>query len=59
MHPGPALALLLAGPTVSLPSILTLLQIVGRKKTLAYFLLTVLFTAASGLIFGWLSSPGS
>lgn len=52
MHKGPALALLLSGPTVSLPSILALLPIIGRNKTVAFLTLVVLFSAAGGLISG-------
>ncbi len=52
MHDGPALALLLAGPTISLPSVLALLPIIGRAKTAAYLSLVVLFSAGAGLIFG-------
>lgn len=51
-HPGPALALLLAGPTVSLPSILALVNIIGKKKTAVYFVLVVAFAGTAGLIFG-------
>ncbi|NLI75431.1 MAG: hypothetical protein GX442_03175 [Candidatus Riflebacteria bacterium] len=53
MHKGPALALLLAGPTVSLPSVLALLPIIGRTKTFVFLALVVLFSAAGGLIAGW------
>ena len=52
MHDGPALALLLAGPTISLPSILATLPIIGVKKSLTYAFLVVLFSALCGLIYG-------
>lgn len=49
---GPALALLLSGPTISLPSIIVLYRIMGGRKTLAYTLLTILFATISGLVYG-------
>ncbi|HNV70069.1 MAG TPA: permease, partial [Candidatus Ozemobacteraceae bacterium] len=52
MHDGPALSLLLAGPTISLPSILATLPIIGYRKSLAYAGLVVVFSAACGLIYG-------
>lgn len=55
MHSGPALTLLLAGPAISLPSVLALLPIVGRKKTLVFLFLVVVITTASGYIFGKLT----
>jgi uncharacterized membrane protein YraQ (UPF0718 family) len=55
MDKGPALALLLAGPAVSLPSILTLRGIMGWKKTLTYAGLVVITATTTGYIFGLLS----
>ena len=52
MNPGPALALLLSGPAVSLPSILALIPIVGKKKSAVFLCCVVLFSALSGYIFG-------
>ncbi|MDT8358183.1 MAG: permease, partial [Methanomicrobiaceae archaeon] len=52
MAGGPALALLLAGPTISLPSILVLLRIMGGKKTAVYVMLVVIFSTVAGLVFG-------
>ncbi len=52
MHPGPAMALTLAGPAVSLPSLLAILPVVGRVKALAFFALVVIVTALCGLLFG-------
>jgi len=52
MAGGPALSLLLAGPTISLPSILVLIRIMGSKKTAVYVALVVLFSTMAGLIFG-------
>ena len=52
MAGGPALALLLAGPTISLPSILVLTRIMGAKKTAVYVALVVIFSTAAGLVYG-------
>lgn len=52
MGQGPALALLLAGPALSLPSMLVIRQVMGTKKALVYFLLVVVMAAGTGLIFG-------
>ncbi|MFO8010253.1 MAG: permease [Dehalococcoidia bacterium] len=52
MGNGPALALLLAGPAVSLPNMLVLRSIMGAKKTLTYVGLVVVMATASGLAFG-------
>jgi hypothetical protein len=52
MGKGPALSLLLAGPALSLPSMLTLSGIMGWKKTLVYCTIVVLLSTAAGMIFG-------
>ena len=52
MAAGPALALLLAGPTISLPSILVLLRVMGARKTAVYVALVVVFSTVAGLAFG-------
>lgn len=52
MHPGPALALLLAGPSISLPSIMALVPIMGKKRTFAFLFFVAIFSAAMGIIFG-------
>lgn len=52
MGKGPALALLLAGPALSLPSMLVLRSIVGTKKTAVYVSLVVIMATVSGMIFG-------
>ena len=54
MGKGPALALLLAGPALSLPSMITLTGIMGVKKTLAYCTIVVLLSTAAGMAYGWL-----
>jgi len=52
MGKGPALALLLAGPALSLPSMLVLYSIIGLKKTTVYVSLVVVMATISGMIFG-------
>ena len=52
MGKGPALALLLAGPALSLPSMLVLRSIMGTKKTVVYILLVVVMATITGLIYG-------
>ncbi len=52
MGKGPALALLLAGPALSLPSMLVIRSVLGTKKTLTFVLLVVLMATVSGVIFG-------
>ncbi|HUX15551.1 MAG TPA: permease [Phycisphaerae bacterium] len=52
MGKGPALALLLAGPALSLPNMLVIRSILGTKKTLVYAALVVAMATASGLIYG-------
>lgn len=52
MGQGPALALLLSGPALSLPSMLIIRSIIGTKKTVAYISLVVIFSTIAGLIFG-------
>jgi len=52
MGKGPALALLLAGPALSLPSMLVLRSIMGTKKTVVYVSLVVVMATITGLIYG-------
>ncbi len=52
MGKGPALALLLAGPSLSLPNMLVIRCVLGTKKTLVYVALVVVLATASGLIYG-------
>ena len=54
MGKGPALALLLAGPALSLPAMLVLRSIMGTKKTVVYVSLVVVMATVSGMIFGWI-----
>jgi len=52
MHQGPVLALLLAGPSLSLPSMLAIRAVLGNKKTFAYVILVIIYSTIAGLIFG-------
>jgi uncharacterized protein len=52
MASGPALALLLAGPSLSLPNMLVIRKVLGIKKTLVYVVLVVIYSTIAGLIFG-------
>jgi hypothetical protein len=53
MGRGPALALLLAGPALSLPSIAVIYSVMGFKKTATFVFLTVIMSTFVGMIFGW------
>lgn len=55
MGKGPALALLLAGPALSLPSMLVIRGIIGNKKTIVYVGLVVVIATISGMIFGFIA----
>jgi len=52
MGKGPALALLLAGPALSLPSMLVLRSIMGTQKTVVFVSLVVVMATICGMIFG-------
>ena len=52
MGQGPALALLLAGPALSLPNMLVIASVMGWKKTSVFILLVIVMATVSGLIFG-------
>lgn len=56
MGQGPALALLLAGPALSLPSMLVLRSIIGTKKMLTYVALVVIMATISGMVFGMIAA---
>ncbi len=55
MGKGPALALLLAGPALSLPSILVINKIIGARKTFVFCLLVVVMSTVVGMAFGALA----
>jgi hypothetical protein len=52
MGKGPALALLLAGPSLSLPNMLVIRGVIGTQKTLVYISLVVVMATITGLIYG-------
>ena len=52
MGKGPALALLLAGPALSLPNMLVIRSIMGTKKTVVFVSLVIVMATLSGLLFG-------
>ncbi|MEM5797924.1 MAG: permease [Candidatus Aenigmatarchaeota archaeon] len=53
MASGPALALLLAGPSLSLPNMLVIRKVLGTKKTAAYVSIVIIYATIAGLIFGF------
>jgi uncharacterized membrane protein YraQ (UPF0718 family) len=55
MVKGPALALLLAGPAVSLPNLLVIRSIMGSGKTAVFTGLVVVMATFTGVIFGYVS----
>jgi len=52
MGKGPALALLLAGPALSLPSMLVINSVMGFKKTLVFVVLVCVLSTTAGMLFG-------
>ncbi|MDD3089131.1 MAG: permease [Candidatus Omnitrophica bacterium] len=54
MGKGPALALLLAGPALSLPSMLVIRGVIGLKRTAVYVGLVVIMATISGMTFGYI-----
>jgi uncharacterized membrane protein YraQ (UPF0718 family) len=52
MGKGPALALLLAGPSLSLPNMLVIRGVMGTQKTLVYVAIVILLSTIAGLIYG-------
>jgi len=52
MGKGPALALLLAGPSLSLPNMLVIRKVMGTEKTVVYVILVVILSTIAGMIFG-------
>ncbi len=54
MGKGPALALLLAGPALSLPNMLVIRSVIGTKKMLTYVFLVVVMSTIAGMIYGYL-----
>ena len=54
MGKGPALALLLAGPALSLPNMLVIRSVLGTTKTVVFVLLVIIMATISGVLFGLL-----
>lgn len=54
MGEGPALALLLAGPSLSLPNMLVIRGVLGTKKTVVYVALVIVMATLAGFVFGQL-----
>jgi uncharacterized membrane protein YraQ (UPF0718 family) len=52
MGKGPALALLLAGPALSLPNMLVIRNVMGTKRTVVFIALVVMMATVSGYIYG-------
>ena len=52
MGKGPALALLLAGPALSLPNMLVIRSVMGTKKTVVFVVLTILMATVTGVLYG-------
>jgi hypothetical protein len=52
MGKGPALALLLAGPALSLPNMLVIWSVIGTQKTLVFVGIVILLSTIAGIVFG-------
>ena len=55
MGKGPALALLLAGPALSLPNMLVIRSVLGTKKTIVFVAIVIVMATISGMIFGYIA----
>jgi uncharacterized membrane protein YraQ (UPF0718 family) len=55
MGAGPALALLLAGPSLSLPNMIVIVRVMGGKKSSVYILLVVCISTLIGFLYGWIT----
>ncbi len=52
MASGPALALLLAGPAVSIPNMMVLSRFIGARKTAVYIVIVIITATFAGLVYG-------
>jgi len=52
MGSGPVLAMLLAGPALSLPNMIVISRVLGLKKATVYIILTVIMATIAGLVAG-------
>ena len=59
MGKGPALALLLAGPALSLPNMLVIRGVIGIKKTVVFVSIVVIMATVSGIVFGVIVGTGT
>ena len=55
MGSGPALALLLAGPSLSLPNMIVITRVMGAKKAVVYFVLVIVVAALVGFVYGMIA----
>ena len=55
MGGGPALALLLAGPSLSLPNMIVITKVIGVKKGFTYFVLVIIIAALVGFVYGMIA----
>lgn len=56
MGKGPALALLLAGPALSLPNMLVIRSVLGNKKTIVFVSYVIVLSTIAGMIFGYITN---
>lgn len=54
MGKGPALALLLSGPALSLPSILVINSVLGPRKTTTFVILVIVMSTLAGFVYGFI-----
>ncbi len=54
MGKGPSLALLLAGPALSLPNMIVIRSILGTKKAVAFISYVIILSTVAGMFFGWI-----
>jgi len=52
MHKGPAVALLLAGPSLSLPNMIIISKVIGAKRASTYIILVIVLSALVGMLAG-------
>lgn len=56
MGKGPALALLLAGPALSLPNMLVIRSVLGNRKTIVFVTYVIVLSTIAGMIFGYITN---
>jgi len=55
MGKGPALALLLAGPALSLPNMVVIWSVMGARKTMVFCSIVVILSTIAGMTYGWIA----